>query len=812
MQKASFSQRILELTGRTKQVLKSLWQRWLVRWGRFAERYPRWSRILRFGFLLGGGFFGLLILGWLILLWSIPSVRELRQLETEVATEVYAADSVLLGRYFNEFRTIVDLQEMPEHLLDGLVATEDERFYQHGGIDLRSWGRVFYRTILRGDDSGGGGSTISQQLAKNLFPRQNYRLLSLPINKIREIIIATRLERAYEKKALLALYLNTVPFSENVYGIEVASRRFFDKKPRELTIEEGATLIGTLRATSYYNPNRFPDRATQRRNVVLGQMVKNNYLTAAVRDSLVKLPLTLNYNPIIKNQGLAPYFREYVRLELDKLLKDLRKPNGDPYDINRDGLKVYTTLHSGLQAEAEAAVREHFEEMQKNFDQQWRNIPIPGEEAAIEQMRKQSLRYQRAVRDGLKEAEIDKQFNTPLDMTLFSWDGEKQMKMTPQDSLRYYFRMLQVGFIAVEPYTGFVRAWVGGIDHERFQFDHVVARRQAGSAFKPFVYAQALRNGINPCDQIPNNLIVYHEYRKGEWMIKNYRQEDPEPHINPTTGKDEDDWVPQNADGKYGGSYSMEGALTNSINTITVSLIMRTGVDAVIDLAQKLGITSEIPREPSIALGTAEVSLLDMTTAFATIASRGQKVTPKVIQRIETQDGKVLLDLSKSSSSQVLEVENADMITRMLQSVASYGTASRLRWRYGLTTQPIAGKTGTTQNHADGWFVGFNPALAAGVWVGGDSPLVRFRNFEYGQGAASALPVWALFMKRVYDNPQLVRWQGQAFPTLEPSLAARLNCPAHIKSPEEILADSLAADSLLQLELLRADSLLLENN
>jgi len=372
--------------------------------------------------------------------------------------------------------------------------------------------------------------------------------------------------------------------------------------------------------------------------------------------------------------------------------------------------------------------------------------------------------------------------------------------MSPLDSIRYHFALLQVGFMAMEPYTGYIRAWVGGIDYDHFQYDHVRAQRQTGSVYKPIIYAQALRSGIPPCEQLPNRLTVYHEYAKGDWAIKDPRRDDPDPHISPE-GKDEDDWVPQNADGKYGGSYSMQGALTNSVNTISVSLIMRTGVQPVIELSRRLGITGEIPEEPSIALGTAEVSLYDMVGAFGTIASRGRKTKPIVISRIETHDGKILARFDQGQPEQILTETQADMVTHMLQSVASYGTASRLKWKYGLYNYAIAGKTGTTQNQADGWFIGFTPNLVAGAWVGGDSPLVRFRTFEYGQGAATALPVWGVFMKKLLEDPAFAAWKEAKFPELPPDISRELACTMRIKSAEELLADSLAADTLLPIDL-----------
>lgn len=780
--------------------LDTLLTHWQERWGQFANQQPRTARMVRIFALWGGAGLLLLFLFFSILFWNIPSVSALREVQTEHASEIYSADSVLLGRYFNENRTVVEGSQIPRHLLNALVATEDERFYTHRGVDYRSWGRVFFRTILQGDESGGGGSTLSQQLAKNLYSRKPYRRLSIMRNKLREVAIAIRLERAYNKDEILTLYLNTVPFSENVYGIDVAARRFFSKKPAELTIEESATLVGTLKATTYYNPAKFPDRVLERRNVVLSQMHKNAYLTTPERDSIQQLPLELQYNPGVNNLGLAPYFREFLRIELTELLKQYRKPNGEPYDLLKDGLRIYTTLDTRMQRMAEEAVHEHFSQMQRTFDEHWRGEKPWGKDAVIENAVRQSERYKKMQAAGFSEERIKAVFNTKIPMTIFSWEGDKEVEMSPLDSVKYYFALLQIGFLAMEPHTGYIRAWVGGIDFDYFKYDHVKARRQVGSVFKPIVYTEALRQGVEPCQQIPNELILYHEYAKGDWAVKTWRREDPDPHIAPD-GRDEDDWLPQNADGKYGGSYSMEGALTNSVNTVTVKLIMQAGVQNVIDLARKMGISeSEIPEEPSIALGSAGISLYEMVTAFAVLANRGQRVRPVAVSRIETYDGKVLVNFEMPPSEQVIDTLHADIITRMLQSVTTGGTASRLRWRYGLLN-PLAGKTGTSQHHADGWFIGYIPRLVAGAWVGGDSPLVRFRNYQNGQGAATALPVWALFMKRLLDNPAFAEWKNDDFLPLPPEVRRRLDCPLRIPSPEELLADSLLQDSLMRLEL-----------
>ncbi|MFM8363079.1 MAG: transglycosylase domain-containing protein [Haliscomenobacter sp.] len=772
----------------------------LERWEAFSQRKPRLARWIRWtGTAFFAGLAALFLFRTAVAV-TVPSVRQLKRMQTQVASEVYSADSILIGRFFNEYRTVVHYDDIAPHVFDALVATEDARFYQHRGVDYRAWGRVLFRSILLRDRSGGGGSTISQQLAKNLLPRREFPVFSLVINKMREVIIAGRLERAFSKQEILTSYLNTVPFPENVFGIDVAARRFFNKTPLELTISEGATLIGCLRATTFYNPARHPERARQRRNVVLQQMEKHGYLDAAKMGELHGLPLQLNYNPIVRNEGQAPYFRAFVRQEVERLLKDLRNPDGEAYNLYTDGLKIYTTLHIGVQRKAEEAVREHLSDMQEKFDRHWQGFTPPWNDVStVDLGMKNSTLYQKLKAQGASDAEIEAEFSKKTKVKIFTYDGPREAEMTLKEYVRYHLGIIQAGFMAMEPNSGHILAWVGGVDHEFFQYDHVRARRQPGSVFKPVVYTCALVEGIDPCAQIPNRLVMYHEYAKGDWAVKDWRRDDPEPHFEPD-GTDEDDWLPQNADGIYGGSYSLEGALTNSINTVTVKLIMDMGVRKVVDMAKSLGISSNIPIEPSIALGTAELPLYEMVQPFAVFASRGRRVRPIAVREIRSHEGALIAAFKQDSPQQVLTEEQAGVMTRMLQSVASAGTASRLRWMYNVVDVPVAGKTGTSQNHADGWFIGYTPKLLAGAWVGGDSPLVRFRNFENGQGAATALPVFARFMRKVLDDPALARWHGGEFAPLSPENVQRLSCPLRIPSPEELLADSLARDSLLMLE------------
>ncbi len=736
-------------------------------WGDFRRKHPIIGFFLR---LAAWGFLFLFLLYLIFITGTfgkIPSVSQLKQIENQTASEIYSADSILLGRFYYQNRTNIRPQDIPPYVKDALVANEDARFYEHGGIDIRSWGRVFVKTILMDDASSGGGSTISQQLAKNLYPRKQYRYLSLPINKIREMITATRLERAYTKDELLTLYLNTVPFSDNVFGIEVASKRFFNKPPKDLRIEEAATLIGTLKATTSYNPRTNPKRSEARRNVVLEQMVRYGKLSKAASDSLQKIKLTLDFHPETDNAGAAPFFLAYLKQELPGLLKNYPKPDGSTYNIYSDGLKIYTTLHSKMQQYAEESVRDHMSQLQQTFDRHWAGMKPWENDTLLLNAMKQTDRYQTLKAQGLSDKEIRRNFDKKVPMTVFSWKGTRNVEWTPLDSLKYYFCLLNIGFMAMEPQTGYIRAWVGGYDFNFLQYDHVRARRQVGSSFKPIIYTKAVQSGIRPCEYIKNSLETYPQY---------------------------ENWQPKNADGAYGGYYTMEGALTHSVNTVSVKLIMRTGIQPVISLARAMGITSPIPDEPSIALGTAELTLYEMVTAFATYANRGLTIKPQPVLRIETRKGEVIArfdDPAPRPGKRAISDEHCDIMVKMMQSVTQLGTAGRLRWKHRITND-IAGKTGTSQNHSDGWFMGYTPHLVAGVWVGGESPIIRFRDFNYGQGAYSALPVWGNFMRKCYDDPVFKPLESDKFPKPAPITLDSMNCPPRYWDPSElILYDSL---------------------
>ncbi len=683
---------------------------------------------------------------------DLPNVAQLREIRNASASEIYASDGKLIGKYFIENRTQVKYDEIPPQLIEALIATEDARFYEHAGIDRQSLLRVAFKSLLMRDKSSGGGSTLSQQLAKNLFPRKKYALLSLPINKIREATIATRLEKAYSKPEILTLYLNTVSFGENVFGIETAAQRFFNAELDELKLEQMAVLVGMLKANSAYNPYRRPEAAQQRRNVVLGQMVSYGYLDAAIADSLKQIPLETDYTLYTYNEGLAPYLRQHLRPQIEAWLKENKKPDGSTYNLYTDGLRIHTTINSTLQRYAEKAMAEHMAALQKTFYAHWKDREPWGKElGVIETAVARSDRYQNLKKRGVDQEEIKAIFNTAVPMKLFSWEGEKDTVLSPLDSVKYYQHFLHAGFMAMHPQTGQVLAWVGGISHEYFKYDHVTAKRQVGSTFKPIVYAAAIDAGIDPCTFYDNEQQVY------------------EAHNN---------WSPANSDGKYGGYYSMRGGLLHSVNTVSAAVMMEVGVEPALKFARKAGIKSEIPKDPTMVLGTADLPLHEMVSAYATFANGGTFVNPLILLRIEDSEGNLIKAFSKTGSShRAMDDRTADMIVAMLQGVADSGTAAGLRSRYGLRNA-IAGKTGTTQSQADGWFIGFTPDLVAGAWVGADDRRVRFRSLSLGQGARTALPIWAKFMQQVVRDPNYRDMAKRSFSPSEMALR-QLDCPSY---------------------------------
>lgn len=683
---------------------------------------------------------------------SMPSFEELENPESNLATEVISSDGETIGKFYNENRTAIKYSDLPKHLVDALVSTEDERFYDHSGIDARGTLRA-----ITSFGTSGGASTITQQLAKLLFHGERSKNPVIAITqKVKEWIIATRLERQYTKQEIIAMYFNKADFVNNAVGIRSAAKVYFGKEPRDLKIEEGAVLVGMLKNPSLFNPikEKRKQKVFDRRNTVLGQMVKNGHLEPAAKESLAKKPLVLDYHPESHNEGIATYFREYLRDFMKTWAKDNPKKDGTEYDIYRDGLKIYTTIDSRMQQYAEEAVDAHLANLQKEFFKQAKtnkNAPFiklsdAETDALMDRARKASERWRQMSAQGKSEDEIKKSFSVKTDMTVFTWRGEKDTIMTPNDSIRYYKHFLQTGVMSMEPQTGQVKVWVGGINYKHFQYDHVgQGARQVGSTFKPFVYATAIeQQGYSPCDSI---IDAPYTIPKGRHNVT-------------------ETWTPRNSNGTYKGMVTLKYALANSINTVSAKLIDKVGPDAVIDLVKKLGVNSKIPSQPSIALGAVEITVEDMVAAYSTFANQGVYVKPQVITRIEDKNGVVLFE-AVPESHDVLNKDIAYAVIKLLEGVTESGSGGRLRtdgggFGYEMMTgypyvlrNPIAGKTGTTQNQSDGWFVGMVPNLATGVWVGNEDRSAHFKSITYGQGAVMALPIWGLFMKKCYADKEL---------------------------------------------------------
>lgn len=698
--------------------------------------------------------FGGVLLFFLFASWGLfgpmPSFSELENPESNLATEIISSDGVTIGKFFNENRTPVKYADLPQHLVKALVATEDERFYEHSGID----GRGTMRAVLSVGTSG-GASTLTQQLAKLLFHGEGSKFLPFRIvQKVKEWIIAIRLERQYTKEEIIAMYLNKADFINTAVGIRSASKVYFAKEPKNLTIDEAAMLVGMLKNPSLFNPLKREEKVKDRRNVVLKQMEKNGFLTTSEKENYQKKPIKLTFTPEKYNEGTATYFREYLRDYMKKWALENKKEDGSDYNIYSDGLKIYTTIDSRMQLYAEEAVKDHLKNLQQEFFLEaaqnklapFIHVTQPEIDKIMERSMKNTERWRIMTDQGKDEDEIKKSFHIKTKMTVFTWNGDKDTTMTPYDSIRYYKHFLQPGMMSMEPQTGKVKVWVGGIDYRYFQYDHVgLGARQVGSTFKPFVYATAIEQlGMSPCDTIIDGPFMIH---KGRHNVT-------------------EDWEPRNSDGKYRGMVTLKKALANSINTISAKLIDKTGPDAVISLVRKLGVDSDIPSQPSIALGAVDITVKDMVAAYSTFANQGIYLKPQVITRIEDKNGNVIYE-PKMESRDVLSKDIAYAVIKLLEGVTESGSGSRLRTQGGgagdkrwtgypyMFDNPIAGKTGTTQNQSDGWFVGMVPNLVTGVWVGNEDRSAHFRTITNGQGATMALPIWGLFMKKCYANPDL---------------------------------------------------------
>lgn len=720
-----------------------------------------------------GGLILFILFVWMVsinflgLFGALPDFKALENPESELASELYSADGVLLGTYFRENRSPVNFEDLSPNLVSALIATEDVRFEEHSGIDMMAMLRVFVKSILLGQDAG-GGSTLSQQTAKNLFKTRTDAsqgiLSSVPglrmlIIKTKEWIVATQLERAYTKNEILTLYLNTSEFGSNAYGIKTAAATFFNKTPAELNIQESAVLVGLFKAPTYYSPVFNPDNSLRRRNTVLGQMLKNDLLSQEEFDSISKLPIELDYRVQNQNQGLATYFREIVKADLLKWAKENLKSDGTSYDLFGDGLKIYVTLDSRMQRYAEEAVREHMSELQKAFykemgnrepwiDESFRVIPNFIEDAV---KRTEAYRLLK-VRYGDNTDSINFKLNEKKKMRVFSWDGERDTLMSTMDSMRYYKKFLRTGFMSMDPHTGHVKAWVGGIDHKFFKFDHVKqGKRQPGSTFKPFVYAAAIENGYSPCYSVIDQPVEV--YIPGQ----------------PT-------WSPSNADGKF--SYekmTIRKAMAKSVNSITAYMMKKLSPKIVLETARRLGVTSDLQEVPSLALGVNDVSVFEMVGAFGTFVNKGEHTTPYYIDRIEDKNGNVIQQFTPRKRPAMSE-EHAYLMTYMLrggfeeEDGTSQGVPRTLR-----DGNELGGKTGTTQNASDGWYMGISKDLVSGAWVGGDDRAIHFRSWTAGQGGRTARPIWVKYMTKVYADQSLGYTKGP-FPRPDRPLSIEINC------------------------------------
>jgi len=690
-------------------------------------------------------FFVLLV--WLGMFGSLPASENLTNIENHTASEVFSADGKLMGRYYIENRLSIGNKNISPHVINALIATEDSRFFEHKGIDYISLGRVLFKTMIARNKSQGGGSTISQQLARNLFPRTGNSMFDLTVSKVKEIIIANRLEKIYNKEQILNLYLNTVSFGEEIFGIETASQRFFSKSAGELYPYEAATLIGMLAANTAYSPRLYPGQSKKRRNIVLRRMEEQGWIDSGDYSKWITEPIHLSYRRIDHNTGIAPYFRDVLQKELENYLKE---NFGDSINLYTDGLRIHTSIESEIQAYSEEAVRLQMNKLQKEFNEHWRNqSPWDDSNGLFIESVRESTRYRKLLNDGHKEIEIMDLLAKPISTLPGDPEGKKG-KLSPLDSIRQNLLTLHAGFLAIDPTTGSILAWVGGINHKEFQYDHVTSKRQVGSTFKPIVYAAALEKGIKPCDFFSNEKRIY----------KNY-----------------DDWSPSNSEGSYDGFYSMKGALAHSVNTVSAELIFQTGIPRVISLAKKMGIDSPIPEVPSIALGAADISLKEMVFAYSSFINQGQAVEPVGISRIEDKEGNLLFAHNSSPESKVI-LSNETTITmiHMLKEVVDSGTACSLHNVYQLKSE-LGGKTGTTQDNADGWFIGFTPNILAGCWVGAENPSVHFRTTRLGQGAYTALPIFARFIQKLENSPHHKAYTSGTFPLLPAHLVKEFDCP-----------------------------------
>ena len=696
---------------------------------------------------------------------TMPTFEELENPRTNLATEIISADGKILGTYYIENRSNVRYAELSHYMPEALISIEDERFTEHSGIDQKALFRVAFG-VLTGNKKG-GGSTITQQLAKNLFPRgENLSTSKLVLRKFQEWITATKLEHNYSKEEIIAMYLNTVFFGHNAFGIRAAASTFFDKKPKDMNIEECALMAGVVNAPTLFSPVRNPERSLGRRNLVLRKMADNGFITQAECDSISLIPIDMSHFSIKDhNSGQATYFREFLRGELNEWAKNTTRADGQPYNIYRDGLRIYTTIDSRMQHYAEEAVKEFMgNELQPMFYKHWKgqkNAPFSNVTAdeidhILETSMKRTERYRNLKNAGVPMDTIKTIFDRPVPMTVFSWKGPIDTVMSPMDSIRYYKWFLQASLISIESHTGHVKAYVGGLDYRFFKYDHVTqARRQVGSTFKPFLYSLAMQEGeYTPCTRIPN--IQY-----------NIKLEDGNV------------WSPGNSGGHVGEEITLKYALAQSNNWISAYLMNQFGPNAGIAQARRMGVESPIDPVPAICLGVCDLKLIEMVGAMSTFANQGVYIKPMFIARIEDKNGNVIQRFSPEESEAMSELTAYKMV-ELMKGVVQSGTGIRLRSTYGLSN-PIAGKTGTTQKQSDGYFMGITPDLTTGVWVGAEDRSVHFRSTQLGQGSHTALPIWALYMKKVYADKSLNISKGDFTKPNIPGVDLNFDCDRYEK-------------------------------
>ncbi len=710
----------------------------------------RYRKILLW-LIITSPFFGLFLLVNLTAIGvfgDLPTFEQLENPKNNLATEIISEDGIVLGKYFFENRSRVSYNEIPENLINAFISTEDVRFRNHSGIDGRALLRAIYGA-LTGKSSSGGASTITQQLSKMMFTEQPSSGIDRVMQKLKEWIISGQLEKRYTKDEILTMYLNRFDWVNNAVGIKSASKVYFNKSPIDLNVSESAMLVGMLKNPSYYNPNRRMELTEGRRNIVLSQMKKYEVISDSLYDTLVQQPIRLNFKKASHNEGLAPYFREYYRGELMKWCETHTKPDGTNYNAYTDGLKVYTTINSRLQQFAEEGMRTHISSLQKDFNSHWKGYtkaPYPDDfeweqiNEIIDQGMRRSERYSKLKKAGKSIKEIKSIFKKKVQMTLFSWDGEIDTLLSPRDSIKYNKFFIHSGMMSMDPKTGHVKAYVGGINYKHFKYDHVkIGKRQVGSTFKPFLYSLAMQEGYTPCYEVSNVPIVFDKTR---WGL-------------------EKDWVPKNSGDEFDEmSLTLKFGLANSINTVTAYIMKQFGPHAVVDLAKKIGIQSKILAVPSLCLGTFDLSVYEMVGAYSTFVNKGVWTEPIFVTRIEDKNGVVLEDFHPKTQ-EAMSQETADLMVRMLQGVVdgvyspaagvTRGTGVRLRFKYGFKNE-MGGKTGTTQNQSDGYFMGITPNLVTGVWSGCEDRAAHFRTIHYGQGANMALPVFAEYMQRVYAD------------------------------------------------------------